>query len=80
MGIYALPFPPSIFLSSQEGRYFVWQLWSRQFLRHTWLIPQVVNQDINKLLSRGLRRFTSAEFSLAAGFQRHEAGFWLQVR
>lgn len=69
-----------IHLSSRDSRYLVWQLRSSQFHRHTWLIPQVVNQGINKLLSRGLRRFTSAEFSLEAGFQQHEANFWLWVR
>lgn len=58
-----------IHLSSRDGRYLVRQLRSSQFHRHTWLIPQVVNQGINKLLSRGLQRFTSAEFALAAGFQ-----------
>lgn len=50
-----------------------------QFHRHAWLIPQVVNQDINKLLSRGLQGLTSSEYSLAAGFQQCGASFWLQL-
>lgn len=56
--------PPSAFPSSGDRRYLQWQLWSSEFHRQAWLIAQVVNQDINKVLSRGLQGLTSSELSL----------------